>query len=152
MIRLTDDEERYEGAVGNDVYWEYFVSLGGWSFLLLFGLLSIVLQSAQEGGSVWIALWTGSGRTGKSQIASSPLLRMGLTSDECLIVYLSLGIATALLSVVRNFTWFQAAVQAGRRLHDKVLGAVLKAPLSFFQTTPQGRILNRFSKDVTEVD
>lgn len=136
IVRLTDDEERYEGTVGMDVYWEYFVSLGGWSFLFMFGLLSIALQGAQEGGSVWIALWTGSGRGGDLSQERSPLLRLGLSSDMCLIIYLALGVMTALFSVVRNFAWFQAAVEAGRRMHDLLLGAVLRAPLSFFQTTP----------------
>ena len=45
-----------------------------------------------------------------------------------------------------------ANVRASRELHAKVLLNVLKAPMSFFDTTPSGRILNRFSRDVETVD
>ena len=42
--------------------------------------------------------------------------------------------------------------RAARRLHRAMFEAVLRAPMSFFQDTPQGRIINRFSKDMSEID
>jgi len=44
------------------------------------------------------------------------------------------------------------AVAASRVLHHRMLSAVLRAPLTFFETTPAGRILNRFSRDIETVD
>ena len=44
------------------------------------------------------------------------------------------------------------ALQASRRLHEALLSNVLKCPMSFFDTTPLGRIINRFSKDVDTMD
>ena len=44
------------------------------------------------------------------------------------------------------------AVAASRVLHHRMLAAVLRAPLSFFETTPAGRVLNRFSRDIETVD
>jgi ABC-type multidrug transport system fused ATPase/permease subunit len=41
---------------------------------------------------------------------------------------------------------------AAKYLHSQVLSHVLKNPLSFFDTTPTGRILNRFSKDIDTLD
>jgi ATP-binding cassette, subfamily C (CFTR/MRP), member 2 len=43
-------------------------------------------------------------------------------------------------------------VRASFSLHSSMLLAVLKAPLSFFDTTPMGRIMNRFSRDIDTVD
>jgi ATP-binding cassette, subfamily C (CFTR/MRP), member 1 len=45
-----------------------------------------------------------------------------------------------------------AAYAAGRKLHWIILIGVLHAPMSFFDTTPIGRIINRFAKDVDSVD
>ncbi|WP_411026999.1 ABC transporter transmembrane domain-containing protein, partial [Salmonella sp. s55044] len=37
-------------------------------------------------------------------------------------------------------------------MHDTVFVKVFRSPMSFFDTTPTGRVLNRFSKDLDEVD
>ena len=63
-----------------------------------------------------------------------------------------------LLSIVALFLLIYAAllanraVAASRVLHHRMLSAVLRAPLAFFETTPAGRILNRFSRDIETVD
>lgn len=45
-----------------------------------------------------------------------------------------------------------AAYIAGRKLHWIILIGVLRAPMSFFDTTPLGRIINRFARDIDAVD
>ena len=43
-------------------------------------------------------------------------------------------------------------VDASRKLHNAMLDNVMRAPMSFFDTTPTGRIVNRFSRDVETTD
>ncbi|CAI5495011.1 unnamed protein product [Closterium sp. Naga37s-1] len=42
--------------------------------------------------------------------------------------------------------------RAARRLHDAMLAAILRAPMSFFHTNPVGRLINRFTKDTSDID
>lgn len=44
------------------------------------------------------------------------------------------------------------SLRAGIIMHFKLLAGVLRAPLTFFDTTPLGRVLARFSKDIEELD
>jgi ABC-type multidrug transport system fused ATPase/permease subunit len=55
-----------------------------------------------------------------------------------------MAIATQLLSVV--------IIRTARKMHSEAFDKVIHAPLSFFDTNPLGRILNRFSKDVDALD
>ena len=53
----------------------------------------------------------------------------------------------------KNFDlYIGLAVQGASSLHEGMLTRVFQAPMSFFDTTPVGRILNRFSKDMASVD
>ncbi len=46
----------------------------------------------------------------------------------------------------------KSMVKASKHLHHSMLMNILRSPMSFFDTTPIGRILNRFSRDVETVD
>lgn len=43
-------------------------------------------------------------------------------------------------------------VHAAKELHNNLLSRTMRLPMSFFDCTPLGRIMNRFSKDVDTVD
>ena len=67
-------------------------------------------------------------------------------------IYSGLGAAQALLVFFGVFALAIAAIFASRTLHAKMLKNILRSPMSFFDTTPLGRVLNRFSKDVYVID
>ena len=59
---------------------------------------------------------------------------------------------TGLFVLVEATAVAVGCVMASRVLHAIILDRVLKAPMSYFDTTPLGRIINRFSKDMDVVD
>ncbi|KAI2656710.1 Multidrug resistance-associated protein 5 [Labeo rohita] len=62
-------------------------------------------------------------------------------------------VACIINGVVCVFLLFlQCTVRAASVLHDKLFKTLLLSPMRFFDTTPLGRILNRFSRDMDEVD
>lgn len=63
------------------------------------------------------------------------------------------GNDVAALSIMSGaMTAARATVLASALLHTLILKNVLRSPMSFFDMTPIGRIVNRFSKDLDTVD
>ena len=69
-----------------------------------------------------------------------------------LLVYGSITAVSLLLTVVSSYCFYLAALRASENLHNEMTKAVLRAPVLFFDTNPTGRILNRFSKDIRNMD
>ena len=53
---------------------------------------------------------------------------------------------------VRAFSFAAGGLAAAQALHERLLGAVVHAPVAFYDGTPSGRVLNRFSSDVATAD
>lgn len=64
----------------------------------------------------------------------------------------SLDIVAAISSFFADLMPYLACWRAAKLIHALLLDNVLKAPLQFFEVTPTGRILSRFSKDVDILD
>jgi len=69
-----------------------------------------------------------------------------------LTVYGTIAISNTLFSLARAFLFAYGGVCAARKVHTKLLRVILRAKMVFFDNTPTGRILNRFSSDLYTVD
>ncbi|KAI9354106.1 P-loop containing nucleoside triphosphate hydrolase protein [Zopfochytrium polystomum] len=67
-------------------------------------------------------------------------------------IYGLIGLVQVINRALTNTVVTYAALRASRIIHERLLKSVLGAPLRFFETTPLGRILNRFTKDLSSVD
>jgi len=138
--KLVKDEMRVRGVVDYGVYEAYFLSgLGGRSYLFPFLVLTFVIaEAAWVSVDIWLAIWTSN--------------TFDLSTSEHIGVYIGLALFMVTCWATRCVLMALFGITASCSLHDKMLEAVIRCPLSFFESTPQGRLLARFSKDVNELD
>lgn len=67
-------------------------------------------------------------------------------------VYFGILIITLVIVVVKALMYTHSVIGASSHLHDKVFRVVFGSPMKFFDVTPTGRILNRFSRDMDDMD
>ncbi|KAJ1924906.1 hypothetical protein IWQ60_004913 [Tieghemiomyces parasiticus] len=68
-------------------------------------------------------------------------------------VYVGLGLLASVLQLIRYFfTYVQGSYSASRIIHDRLLSHIMRATPHFFDSTPVGRIINRFSGDMRTID
>ncbi|XP_052614436.1 ATP-binding cassette sub-family C member 3 isoform X1 [Peromyscus californicus insignis] len=138
---LITEETAETGNVKMGVYWDYARSVGLYTTLAIC-LLYAGQSAAAIGANVWLSAWTNDAVVDGRQNNTSQ--RLG--------VYAALGILQGLLVMLSAFTMVVGSVQAARLLHAALLHNKIRSPQSFFDTTPSGRILNRFSKDIYVID
>lgn len=63
-----------------------------------------------------------------------------------------LSFIAVIFALIGLFSIAFGFISAGRSLHNAMLVRLMRAPMSYFDTTPLGRIVNRFSKDIDTVD
>ncbi|ETE62698.1 Canalicular multispecific organic anion transporter 2, partial [Ophiophagus hannah] len=128
--KLIQAETAETGTVKFTVFWQYMKAVGPVISLLICFLYSCQ-NGAAIGANVWLSVWTNDPVINGTQ--QNVNMRIG--------VYAALGILQAM-----------AGIKAARILHAALLENKLHTPQSFYDTTPTGRIINRFSKDIYVID
>ena len=67
-------------------------------------------------------------------------------------VYALIGVVYVLVTFGREILLFSGGLHASWHLHSRLLHGVMRAKFKFFDSTPLGQLLNRFSKDIQSVD
>lgn len=143
-FRVTEDEDREVGAVKSSIYWDYIKSLGGEGkytrplilILLFLGAIAATFLPLMQ--KAWLSYYSG------HQAEWNALHALG--------IYGLIGIAVLLGSLLNQLFWLDRGIRAGKSIHNKMLQSVLFSPVRFFDSTPVGRIIQRFSRDVESVD
>ena len=146
---LIEEEGVETGTVGWDVYLFYMKALGFWGVFLSL-LFQTIYQGSNIGTSFWLNIWSGDAFDLKDGLNTTygrtKYLGVYLGIDGALGFFQSLGV------VVLNIALSLTTLSASGFLHKRMLNRVLHSPMSFFDTTPLGRIVNRFGKDVDVCD
>ncbi|OBA22056.1 P-loop containing nucleoside triphosphate hydrolase protein [Metschnikowia bicuspidata var. bicuspidata NRRL YB-4993] len=135
-------ETSAKGKVDRDVYINYIkaCSISGMSLWVgLFVLATIASIST----NYWLKRWT----EANSNIGDNTL------ALHFIAIYAVLGFTTSALNLLKGLVFFVfMSIRGGRKIHDRMATRLMKAPMNFFERTPVGRIMNRFSNDINKVD
>lgn len=154
-VRITDDEERTVGGIHLSVYKTYAKAWLGQRKLqsilqlILVCTLAVGLPVLQQS---WLAYWSNHVAAPQSDDFWSrlPIALQGL--QGAIFLWAGIGFLAVLAAALHQRLWLHRALQAGADIHNRSLAALLKTPLSYFDRTPIGRILNRFSRDMDSVE
>lgn len=125
-----------QGKVKWNVYGEY-AKTSNLVAVAIYMVTLISAQTAQIGGSLWLKRWSEINQ----QYGGNPNV------GKYIGVYFAIGIGSALLVMTQTLIlWIFCSIEASRKLHERMAFAIFRSPMSFFETTPAGRILNRFSR------
>ncbi|KAJ2137532.1 hypothetical protein IW136_003475 [Coemansia sp. RSA 678] len=175
--KLTTEEGWSQGHMQWRVYTAYIRASGGvllWSVLAVMLLVGQGLTVAQDW---WLREWAasysspnvhtfetndqitilGSLQTLSDTTSAKSFLPLTATKGKIDLgyfigVYAGIALSSMVIILVRSLIQFWGSLKASKVLHERLLHTVLRAPVRFFDTTPVGRLINRFSKDMETID
>ncbi|XP_063818327.1 ATP-binding cassette sub-family C member 2 [Pseudophryne corroboree] len=143
--QLIEKETVETGKVKFSLYMKYLRAVG-WGYSFWISVNYILQNVAFVGQNIWLSEWTTDAQTyyNKTYPTSQRDMRVG--------VFGALGVAQGFFVFLGAFLVAAGTVRASRLLHAQLLRNILHTPMTFFDTTPTGRIVNRFAKDIFTVD
>jgi len=135
---LMTVEERNTGSVKFSIYKFYVRAAGGLGCVAAVLIFLVLTQIAKVGNDMWLVFWTDE--------------RFDISTLTYVLIYLGWSIFQAITGMLFGVCVAYTGIVAAGKIHRDAIANVMSAPISFFDTTPIGRIINRFSKDQDSVD
>lgn len=140
--QLVKEEERERGKVSYKVYWAYITAVAGGALIPLYLLSQIGFQGFQIFSSYWMAWGTSPTEGGSAKVSTKTLIA----------VYSLLAFSGTTCVFFRTMTVSIVGLKTSQKYFSKMLQSIFRAPMSFFDSTPSGRILTRMSADQSTMD
>lgn len=153
---LTKKEARSSGFISVGLYLQY-LKLGGMDFFALIVFAYINRLASRTFYSLALSDWSSSASsasTANSSSSSSGFTTSSSTSDTMYYIWLQTGLLgyEMLMTFVSFLLWCLDGRRASGKVYGMLMDALCGAPTRFFDTTPLGRLISRFSKDMNSVD
>jgi ATP-binding cassette subfamily C (CFTR/MRP) protein 2 len=133
--QIIQEEEREKGKVGFWVYWKYITMAYGGAAVPFILLGHILIQLLEIGSSYWMAWAAPVSQNVKPVVGSSTLI----------IVYAALAIGASFCDLVNTMLLVTTGYKTATLFFNKMHLCIFRAPMSFFDSTPSSRIVNRVS-------
>lgn len=135
--RLIEEENIFVGKIGWRVYYEFFRRVG-WQYAIPAILTGAVCYGSEFGSGLWLSKWSSD---------ADPSHR-----SMYILVYGLFLLSYSIFTFVNWIVFMVGCLRASSSFHRELLHKIMRSPLSFFDTTPMGRIVNRFSRDMESID
>ncbi|XP_027351866.1 ABC transporter C family member 14-like [Abrus precatorius] len=135
---LIEEEERETGRVNLQVYKHYFTEAFGWWGVALMLGMSLTWIISFLIGDYWLAIGTAEDS--------------GVSPPTFIIVYAVIAVVVCIVVMCRSLLFTYWGLKTSQSFFTGMLQSILHAPMSFFDTTPSGRILSRVSTDILWLD
>ncbi|XP_065723649.2 probable multidrug resistance-associated protein lethal(2)03659 isoform X2 [Drosophila suzukii] len=139
------------GRSGLAVYTDYFKAGGGLIPFVVMISFFLGSQGLASLGDYFLSPWVS--KKGEVVVQEDTIHSKG--TDDAMhdtYVFMLITVLTIVVTVKRSFLFYNLAMKASVRLHNSMFRGVCRASMYFFNTNPSGSILNRFSKDMGQVD
>lgn len=133
--QLVEDEETQTGRVSLSVYWNYFTSVYKGAFIPVILLAQICFQVLQIASNYWMAWST------PAAVDEAPKV----DNETLILVYCAFAFGSCLFVSIRALLASTFGLLAANKSFKDMIRSVYHAPMSFFDSTPNGRILSRVS-------
>ncbi|CAG2106437.1 unnamed protein product [Medioppia subpectinata] len=142
--KLTETENSETCSVGLKIYTKYIHLIGLWFCAVIIGS-SLASAMAQILSGLWLSEWSDDCLDSNYKNDTNVrYIRLG--------VYAGIGVFDTVFTFISQTFISFGCIGAAKHLHNIMLDRIIRAPISFYDTTPIGRIQNRFSRDMDSVD
>jgi ABC-type multidrug transport system fused ATPase/permease subunit len=138
---LVADETKASGGNSRLTFFSYMLCFGGPGYALFALFTTILANGILIATSYWLSLWVDAYET---QDAVSIAFYLG--------IYSAFTLGSCIIEAVDFLVYANGQWIAGRNLHKKLINAVMNVSLNWWKNVPVGRVVNRFSRDVDQLD
>ncbi|KAJ2522195.1 hypothetical protein GGI11_001797 [Coemansia sp. RSA 2049] len=145
---LIKEEKREEGFVKFKVWKMYLLACGTtrfWSLILFFIIVSQCVRVLQD---YWIRIWVRS--AGDTSSVEKYIVHHSVV--YWLGIYTLIGLAGIAWRIAQECVVYTGWAKASKEIHANLLHKIVRAKPRFFDYTPVGRIISRFTRDIGVID
>ncbi|XP_058779034.1 ABC transporter C family member 10-like isoform X1 [Vicia villosa] len=135
--QLIKQEEREKGDIGLKPYLQYMNRMKGYIFFFVASLGHLMFMVCQILQNSWMASNVDNPRVSTLQL---------------ILVYFLIGVSSTFFALIRSLYVVALGLQSSKHFFLQLMNSLFRAPMSFYDSTPLGRILSRVSSDLSIMD
>ncbi|XP_076160818.1 sulfonylurea receptor isoform X2 [Ptiloglossa arizonensis] len=141
-----EHEEPYEdsGEIVTRTICMDYLKAAGWLPGFIYVGVALFCQIIRVYTDLWLSRWTDQDKEHFSQESQDTMFYFK--------IYIILSMSSIFLSFAYSVVGQWTGARARRQLHEEAVSRLLRVPMSFFESHPVGKILNRFSADMGVID
>ncbi|XP_058809479.1 ATP-binding cassette sub-family C member 4-like isoform X2 [Phymastichus coffea] len=148
----TVAEKKVSGSISAKTYLTYLLAGKNTPLVILVMFMSLMHQLVGSSGDYFLAYWVNAEENTIMRNNETCVEYVCNHRDWYIYVYGVITLTTITLCLLQSWSFFEMSMRIANNLHANMFASVISATIDFFNKNPLGRIMNRFSKDMSIVD